>query len=350
MRVGIVGFPGSGKTSVFNALTGLSAETGYGAARGRANVGVIKVPDARVDKLAALCNPKKVTFAEISFVDYAAAAETAASGQALDPKALQELRACDAFALVVRGFETDRPADPGGELRGLEEELILGDLGAAEKRFERLGKEGKADSREAKLVGRVKEHLDATQPLRLLALTADDRALLAGFQFMSLKPLVVLLNVGEGDVHAPVPAALAAAAEAAGARALSLCAKVEMEVAELPPEEQRAFLQELGIAESARDVFVRTTYALLGLMSFLTTGPDECRAWTIPVGTIALKAAGKIHTDIERGFIRAEVMRFDDYVAAGGSEAKVKEAGKFRVEGKDYVVLDGDIVHFRFNV
>jgi len=350
MRVGIVGFPGAGKTSVFNALTGLAAETGYGAARGRVNIGVIKVPDARVDKLAELCEPKKVTFAEISFVDYAAAAEAQVAGAALDAKGLQELRGCDAFALVLRGFESDRPANPAGELRGFEEECILNDLAAAEKRAERMGKEGKADTREGKLVTRAKEWLDATKPLRHAGLTAEEKGLLSGFQFLSLKPLLVLLNVPESDVGKPVPAALAEAARAAGASALALCAKVEMEIAELPAAEQKAFLAELGISESARDLFVRTAYAQLGLMSFLTAGPDECRAWTIPVGTIALKAAGKIHSDIERGFIRAEVMRFDDYVAAGGSEAKVKEAGHFKVEGKDYVIQDGDIVHFRFNV
>jgi ribosome-binding ATPase YchF (GTP1/OBG family) len=217
-----------------------------------------------------------------------------------------------------------------------------------EKRLERLKKE-KGHERERALLERIMPELEAGRPLRVLGLGAEERTQLAGFAFLSLRPLLVVQNVAESEVAAPLPPEVASRAEAEGAEALVLSARVEAEVAELEPEDRAAFLADLGLAASARDRFIQASYGLLDLISFLTAGEDECRAWPIRRGTTALKAAGKIHSDIERGFIRAEVVRFEDFVRYG-SEAKCREAGKLRLEGKDYIVQDGDIVHFRFAV
>jgi len=353
MKVGLVGFAGSGKTTIFNALTGLTAEVGGYGAKEKANVGVIKVPDHRVDRLAELYNPKKKTYAEISFVDVAGpqagAAEQAQSG--LDPKLVQHMREADALVHVVRAF--DHPIlleapDPARDFRAFDDELILTDLLQIENRIARLKKE-KDSAREADLMNRLKAALEAETLLRDMELAAEEIALIAGFRFLSLKPLLVLVNQGEDAAgHEALPEVLSLA-ESKKLSLIAMSGKVESEIAELAPEEQREFLKDLGIEEPARERFIRAAYALLDLISFLTVGEDECRAWSIRRGTIAHRAAGAIHSDIERGFIRAEVTRFEDLIELG-SEARCREHGKLKLEGKEYVVQDGDVVHFRFNV
>jgi GTP-binding protein YchF len=353
MKVGLVGFAGSGKTTIFNTLTGLTAEVGGYGAREKANVGVIKVPDHRVDKLAEIFNPKKKTYAEISFVDVAGPqaedAEQAQSG--LDPKLVQHMREADALVHVVRAFENPmlaHVADPVRDIRSFDDELMLTDLVQIENRITRLKKE-KDSARQSELMERLKAALEGEQPLRDVEVTHEDLAMIAGFRFLSLKPLLLLLNQPEDGVLQKVPGVVQELAESKKLSAIAMSGKVEMEIAQLAPDEQREFLQDLGITEPARDRFIRAAYSLLDLISFLTSGEDECRAWSIKRGTTAHKAAGVIHSDIERGFIRAEVIRFED-LAELGSEARCRELGKLKLEGKDYIVQDGDVVHFRFNV
>ncbi|MBI3074532.1 MAG: redox-regulated ATPase YchF [Deltaproteobacteria bacterium] len=337
MRVGIIGYSGSGKTTLFNALTGLSAATGFGG-KGKANLGVIKVPDPRVVKLAEIFKPKKTTFSEISFVDLPAAAR--GSGETWDPKALAELKTVEAFVHVVKGFDDGAgKTDPESDLRALEAEFVLADLLVAEKRIERLRKDH-SNPTELKTLEGLHAGLSAERPVRDIPLSVEDERAVAGFKLLSQKPILVVVNVDESDL---------APREIPPFRTLTLSAKVEAEVAALDAAERAEFLSALGIEEPARDRFVRAAFALLDLIAFLTTGEDECRAWTIRRGTPAVRAAGKIHSDIERGFIRAEVVPYETFIQLG-SDAKCREAGKMRLEGKEYVVTDGDIIHFRFNV
>ena len=345
MKVGLTGLPGAGKTTVFTALTGLEAAT----VERRPQIGTIKVPDARIDRLHEIHKPKKTTYAEVTFVDFPPARD-AQKRTVLDAEAIAALRDADALVEVVRGFPdlTGAAARPIADIEAFDTELALADLAQVEKRLERMQKE-KGHERELPLFERLKETLEAGTPLRTLGLGALERATLAGFAFLSLRPLLIVQNVPENEVAAAVPADLAARAAAAGAEAMVLSAKVEAELAALEPDDRAAFLADLGLTESARDRFIHKSYHLLDLVSFLTAGEDECRAWTIRRGTPARQAAGRIHSDIERGFIRAEVVAFDDFVRLG-SEAKCRDAGKLRLEGKDYVVQDGDIIHFRFAV
>jgi len=353
MKVGLVGFAGSGKTTVFNTLTGLAAEVGGYGAREKANVGHIKVPDPRVEGLAELFNPKKKTFAEISFVDVAGPQADGGdrSETGLDPKIVQHMREVDALVHVVRAFDNPmllQEADPARDIRAFDDELILTDLVQVENRINRLKKE-KDSARESELMTKLKGALESETPLRALDLTPEELMMMAGFRFLSLKPLLLLLNTGEEAADAGPHASARELAESKGLSLIAMSGKVEMEIAQLAPDEQREFLADLGISEPARDRFIGAAYRLLDLISFLTAGEDECRAWSIKRGTTAHKAAGVIHSDIERGFIRAEVVRFEDLIACG-SEARCREQGKLRLEGKEYVVEDGDVVHFRFNV
>ena len=351
MKIGLVGFPGSGKTTVFNALTGLSAETGYGAARGKTNLGVVKVPDARVEALTELFQPKKKTLAEITFSDVAAEAGGGGSARGLDRTVLTAMREVESLCQVARGHVDPSAGSAGEPLRevvDLEAEMILADLELVEKRIERLRKE-KGSPREAELLVQLNAHLEAGNPIRDLPLSEEDKTLLSGYRFLTQKPLLIVLNVDEASVSEPPPAAIADHAAKRGLGLVVLSAKVEQDIAQMPPADQKDFVAALGLAEPARDRFVGAAFSLLSLISFLTAGDDECRAWPIRKGLTAHKAAGKIHSDIERGFIRAEVMRVDDLLALK-SEAKMREAGKLRLEGKDYVVEDGDVINFRFNV
>jgi hypothetical protein len=347
MKVGLVGFAGAGKTTVFNTLTGLNAEVG-GYAK-NTNVGVIQVPDARVEKLSQIFNSKKKTFARIEFVDVAGPESKEASG--LDQKLINAIREVEALVLVLRAFENPMLAvgpDLMRDLESFESELAISDLVQIENRLERIMKE-KALEREKDVFTRAKAHLEASKPLRTFALRSDEMALFANFRFLSQKPLLVLVNLPEEQIASGASAAFKSAASARDLKYIEMGAKSEMEIAQLDAESQKEFLAHLGIAEPARDRFVRSAYDLLDLISFLTMGEDESRAWTIKRGMNAQKAGGRIHTDIERGFIRAEVISYADFIALG-SEAKCREAGKLRLEGKEYVVQDGDIMSFRFNV
>lgn len=349
MKVGIVGFPRAGKTAVFNALTGLQASVGGYGDPTKPNLGTIKVPDERIDRLSALFTPRKTTYAEVVFVDFPGGAER--SGGVLDAATLVQMRDADALVQVVRGFPdplTPDAPDPARDVDGFKSELVLADLAIIEKRLERLRKE-KGKEQEVELLERCRVALEAETPLRRVALSAADERALSGFGLLSRLPLLVVINVPESEAAAPLPPAVQARLEADEVAGLALCAQIEMEIATLDAADRSAFLADLGLREPARDRFVQAAYALLDLISFLTTGEDEVRAWPIRRGTTAVKAAGKVHSDIERGFIRAEVVAYRDFIALG-SEAKCREAGKLRLEGKDYVVQDGDIIHFRFNV
>ena len=349
MKIGLVGFSGSGKTTVFNALTGLSAGTGFHAARGKTNLGTVKVPDDRVVALANLFHPKKSTYAEIIFSDVAAA--SGANRKGLDAETLAAMREMDALCQVVRGFPdpAGEPPTPLADARSLEDEMNLADLIIIEKRLDRLTRE-KSKTSELPLMETLKAALEAGTPLRRIeGISADAWTTLAGFRFLTAKPLLLVLNVAESDAAAPPPVSLLAHADAAGLGLVLLAGQVEMDIAQMAPDEQKEFAASLGLSEPAIGRFIHAAYKLLDLISFLTAGEDECRAWPIRRGTSAPKAAAKIHSDIERGFIRAEVVRWEDLVHYG-SEAKCREAGKLRSEGKDYVVQDGDVINFRFNV
>jgi GTP-binding protein YchF len=348
MKVGLVGFARAGKTTVFNALTGLSAEVGGFDKKREAAIAVVKVPDPRIDALAEIVNPERKKYAEVTFLDFPPPEERKAG---LETEALVQMRESDALAQVVRAFHdplATTPADPLRDLRAFHVELILADLAVIEKRVERLKKE-KGKERERELLEKCQKILEEEKPLRTVAFLSDEQALLSGFAFLSQKPLLIVYNVAEETLPEPLPAAVAQYAQSEGLIVIPICGKVEMEIAQLEEEERGAFLADLGLSESARDRFIQQTYALLNLMSFFTAGPMEARAWTITRGTTAVKAAGRIHSDIERGFIRAEVIAYDDYIRYRG-EAGCREVGKMRLEGKEYIMQDGDVVHFRFKV
>ncbi|MBI4082366.1 MAG: redox-regulated ATPase YchF [Candidatus Lambdaproteobacteria bacterium] len=350
MNVGIVGLPGAGKTTIFNALTGLRADTGYGG-KGRDHMGTIKVPDPRVDTLTAMHESKRSVYAEIVFTDAVGRPEGSRPGGGLDPQVIQGMQGCDALVVVLRAFANPALAEAPEPLRDRSRfltELILSDLGPLENRRRRIEKEA-GRSREKALLERCIAHLEAERPISSLTLNEEERGQLAGFGLLSAKPLLYLLNQEEAEFPQGVPAPLQAAAQAEGYTLMGISAKIEMDIAELEPAEQIEFLRPLGVEQSARDRFVRSAYAMLDLISFLTTGKDESRAWPIRRGTTAQKAAGKIHSDIERGFIRAEVIAYDSLVALGG-EKQARDAGKLRLEGKEYLVKDGDVITFRFNV
>ncbi len=343
MKIGIVGFAGSGKTTLFNALTGQDAPTGYGGTK--INLGAIKVPDHRVDRLTEIDNPKKITYAEMTFADVPGGR----GQQNLDPQTLGRIREMDALVQVIRGFDDGSGSvEPAAEQLSFEAELILSDMSIIEKRVEKLRKD-RSDPNGLALLERCLTHLESEQPLRNLGLGAEELSTLSGFAFLSLKPLLLVLSVPEDAAGEPPPQALARAAEEKGLVFMPLCGAIESEIAALEPEDQREFLQDMGLDEPASSRFIRGAFAMLDLISFLTHGPDECRAWPLRRGSTAVEAADVIHSDIARGFIRAEVVAFNDMDALG-SEAKCKEMGKFRVEGRDYIVQDGDICHFRFNV
>jgi hypothetical protein len=343
MKIGIVGFPGSGKTTLFNALTGQSAPTGYGG--GKVNLGVIKVPDRRVDRLAEIDDPRKITYAEIAFADVPGGR----GGSSLDPQTLSRIREMDALVQVARGFDAgDGPPDPTREVREFEAELILSDMQVAEKRVERLKKD-RSDMRQLALVERCLEHLAQERPLRDLPFTEEELSPLTGFAFLSLKPLMVVLSLPEGAPGDALPAELEALAAARGLTVMPMCGAIEAEIAALPPADQREFLADLGQTEPASARFARAAFGMLDLITFLTHGPDECRAWPLRRGSTAVEAARTIHSDLARGFIRAEVIAFEEFDALG-SEGACRDVGKLRIEGRDYVVRDGDICHIRFNV
>lgn len=347
--VGILGLPQSGKTTLFEILVkGASAHAAAGS--GRERVAVIAVPDERVDRLVALYHPKKITYARIQFVDTVGMAHTSARAAAKGPDLFSGVRNCDALLAVVRAFESELvPAaagvDPARDLRELESELILNDLAIVESRLDKLGKElrvgRKEGEREHALLTRLKAGLEAERPLRGETFDSDETKLLRGFQLLTLKPLLVVVNQGEGPAR-PLPTA------GAHTVVVGLSAHLEHEVVSLPADERDAFRRELGIEQDGLSLVIRACYRLLGLLSFFTVGPDEVRAWTLRQGERAVDAAGEIHTDLAKGFIRAEVVPCALLLEAG-SEAAAKERGGTRLEGRDYTVQDGDCLEIRFN-
>ena len=335
MRAGLAGFARSGKTTLFNALTGLKR-----GPEAKIHLGAIKVPDPRLDRLSAMFKPRKTTPAEVLLADLPG---PRAKGQSLEADALQALREVEALCLVAGAFEPD--ADPLRDLRDYDAELILSDLQVVEKRLHRLRQE-RSSGGEIQELQRVAKHLESGAPLRTLAMSEPEDLALAHFGFLSRKPLLIVVNVEEADAAKPVAPPLVEAAAALGAEAIALSAEVEAEISELPPAEQPEYLASLGLLETARARFLRSVYALLHQISFFTVGEDEVRAWTIRRGDRASRAAGKIHSDLEKNFVRAEVTHYEDFIAAG-SEHRARESGKLRLEGKDYVVQDGDILHVR---
>jgi GTP-binding protein YchF len=346
MKAGLVGYSQSGKTTLFNALTGLHKASVPG--RGQVNLGAIKVPDPRIDALSALFHPKKTTYAEMRFVDVPG---PAGKGSGLDVAALRALAEVDAFCLVVRGFTAADGSPPAAEreLRDFDAELVLHDLGIAENRLDRLRKEQRKETGEYHELERLHAQLDQGLPLRAMRWSDAEEREMAHFSFLSRRPLLVVVNVGEDAAAAPPEAGVAAAARERASEVLSLCAALEAEIAELDASEQAEFLSSINLSEPARTRFIRAAYHLLDLIAFFTVGEDEVRAWPIRRGDRAPRAAGRIHSDLERGFIRAEIIHYHDFIALR-SEAKARQEGKLRVEGKEYVVQDGDILNFRFAV
>lgn len=346
MKIGLVGFAGSGKTTVFNTMTGLQVPVGFG---GELRIGTVRVPDPRIDALARIFSPKKTTFAEMSFSDIPG--EHGADQKGLSTKGIEQIRSQEALCLVLRDFEnpglTTDP-DPLRDLEAFHLECIFADLGVVERRLERMKKE-RAPQHEQDAFALMQKTLEAERPLRSLAPGELDRNALRGYQFLTDRSLLVAVNRDESRAGEPLAPALAERLKILDAAGLALSASVEAEIAALDPAEQAAFLEDLGLRESALARFIRTAYELLDLISFFTVGPDEVRAWPIQRGLNAKQAAGRIHSDLERGFIRAEVIPYDVFMAHG-SEAAVKNAGLLQIEGKDYVMQDGDIVHVRFNV
>jgi GTP-binding protein YchF len=361
MKTAIIGLANSGKTTIFNALTQLDLEvTNYPTVNQEPQTGVVKVPDMRLTRLTEIFNPKKTTQATVEYIDYIGLTK---GDMEQNRKVFDLIRDVDAIVHVVRGFKDEAVMHPMGSVDHLrdaetvEMEMIFGDLELVEKRLARMEeaqKKGKKqDEIELQMLRKCKEALEQEKALRDMDFTDEEQKAMRALQFMSIKPQLILLNVAEDAMNSEETAkgveGLRGLFKGRQVSVWQLCGKIEMEIAQLPDDEAQAFLDDLGIAEPALNKMIHLSYELLGLISFLTAGEDEVRAWTIRKGTEAQKAAGKIHSDIERGFIRAEVVAYDDFIAHG-SMAGAREKGLVRLEGKTYEVKDGDIINFRFNV
>jgi GTP-binding protein YchF len=362
LRAALIGFGQTGKTTLFQLMTSAREAARAAHGKGEATIGISKVPDGRLDRLTAMYNPKKRVPATIEFSDLATPVRAGAAQALVDVAAYKN---ADALVHVLRAFADPAVPHPSGSIdpardaQAMEDELILADLGVAERRLERLEKDLKksrtADlERERDVVTICRTALEEGRPLRSLDLQGDDLKRLRGFQFLSAKPLLIVLNLDEAglsggatNVQAADRAGLTPFLSRAATASVAVCAKIELEIAQLEPADAAAFLSDLGLKESGLDRVIRASYDLLGYISFFTVGEDECRAWSIPRGYSAQLAAGEIHSDIARGFIRAEVVAYDHLIARG-SMAACRDHGEVRLEGKEYVVLDGDIINFRF--
>ncbi|HRE47037.1 MAG TPA: redox-regulated ATPase YchF [Aggregatilineales bacterium] len=357
MKLGIIGLPNSGKTTIFNALTGLNRPTGASSGKIEVVTAVVSVPDERIDKLSAMYNPKKTIYATITYTDIGGL-EKGISASGISGELRNHLQQVDGYIHVIRTFADDTVPHPEGEvnpLRDLEtvdSEFLLSDLVIVERRLEKMAEERKRSKivnvvlfeREIDLLNRFKVQLDALQPLRNSTVTEEEMKIIRGYGLLSLKPVLVVFNAGDAlydfsAIHYPHE----------GSRLASLQGKIEAEIAQLSGDDQMMFLAEYGIDEPGARKVIRESYELMHIQAFFTVGPDEVRAWTIPIGSTAQEAAGTIHSDLARGFIRAEVTPHQELLALG-SEAEVKKQGKMRLEGKEYIVKDGDIMHIRANV
>ena len=364
MKLGIIGLPNVGKSTLFNALTGAGAPSAnYPFCTIDPNVGVVQVPDARLDKLAEMYHPQLYTPAVVEFVDIAGLVKGASKGEGLGNKFLSHIRDVDAVVHVLRCFEdsdiihVDGSVDPIRDLDTINMELIYADIETLERRIDKTQKLAKSDKSllaQVTLFERVLSALNEGITARSLDYTDDEREIMADAALLTMKPVIYVANVSEEEAAGVSPdnvyyQKLKEAADREGAEVIPVCAGIEAEISELEPEEKTMFLEEMGITESGLDRLIKASYSLLGYISYLTAGPKEVRAWTIVRGTKAPQAAGKIHSDFERGFIRAEIVSYDDLIACGSMNA-AKEKGLVRSEGKDYVIADGDVVLFRFNV